>query len=168
MGLDANGVYRYEGGDEAAPAPDLLDRVGASLSPLIAGPWQAYSPVPSGFAMGTLPSGTPFLTAIWREERDLIHVLGEGRFGSNGVAPTQPRFTLPVAAAGGTFPFEVIGHASLHGPTVWAACITLVDPSQVQINYDTGGQLLDVSPTAPFTWLSGHGFAFDFTYRPAA
>ena len=142
---------------------------GAGWSASSIGPWISYVAAVTGFAVGTLPAGTPQARTESRREGDLIRVRYEFVFGSNGTAPTQPRFSLLVPGAPIAHPFKVAGIGDLYrvaGNVVQPSWPLLVDANTVQINY--GSPASDISPSAPWAWLSGDAMTGEFTYRPAS
>ena len=128
-------------------------------------PWITHAATLSGFGVG---SGTA--STIWRREGDLVRLRYAFVFGVSATAPTNPRFTLPVASEALAHPYPlIVGVGDLFQAataTVYSGPPCLVNTTTAEIAYGTNPAAA-VTTTVPFTWTVWDAMTGELTYRPA-
>ena len=132
--------------------------------------WIIYTATITGFAVGTLPVGTPQAITKYKYVGGRVKVSSVYVFGNNGTPPTSARVSLPVPA---TAPLDnTLGSARgygviTHGSSAYSMLPTIYTNASTVALFYVAPSLADVSPTVPWTWASTDSMTFELEYDPA-
>jgi hypothetical protein len=130
------------------------------------GGWTSYTPT-----WGNLTVGNGTVIARYQKIGKIVNVYVGFVFGSTSSISGGANFTVPFPIATNNSSYQFFGEILDGGTADYAGCIIVVGAGNCYISALNAGTTFlnpqSISATVPFTWVSGDGFQFLFSYEVA-
>lgn len=130
------------------------------------GGWTTWTPTWTALTVG---NGT--VDARYSQIAKTVHVYMGFTMGSTSVMGNSPRFTLPIAQAQNSKTYCYSGEILDSGAADYFGTLIVPPGGPAFISFintsSTSGQIGYASSTSPFTWTTGDGFQYFFSYEVA-
>jgi hypothetical protein len=130
------------------------------------GGWTSYTP-----SWGNLTVGNGTVNARYQKIGKTVNVYVGFVFGSTSSISGGAYFTIPIALATNNVSYQFYGELLDNGTADYSGAIIVVGGGACYISALNAGTTFlnpqSVSATVPFTWTTGDGFQFIFSYEVA-
>ena len=130
------------------------------------GGWTSYTPT-----WGNLTVGNGTVNARYQKIGKIVNVYVDFVFGSTSSISGGANFTIPIALATNSSSYQFYGELLDNGTADYSGAIIVVGAGNCYISALNAGTTFlnpqSVSATVPFTWTTGDGFQFIFSYEVA-